>query len=166
LDEPSTGLDPQNRMNLWDHIRSLRAGGTTIFLTTHYLEEADALCDRLMIMDHGEVVIEGTPRELKHQVAGDSVVLSFRDDIAEVERARVLLGDEPYVREIAAEGDQLRLYVSDGSAALPRLLRLLDSQRISLRSISLSEPTLDDVFLRQTGRSLRDAGGPGTEVAT
>ena len=71
LDEPSTGLDPQNRANLWDHIRGLREQGTTIFLTTHYLEEADALCDRLVIMDHGQIVIEGTPRELKRQIAGD-----------------------------------------------------------------------------------------------
>src|SRR6202035_5268271 len=65
LDEPSTGLDPQNRANLWDHVRALRDRGTTIFLTTHYLEEADALCDRLVIMDHGEIVVEGTPRDLK-----------------------------------------------------------------------------------------------------
>jgi ABC-2 type transport system ATP-binding protein len=165
LDEPSTGLDPQNRANLWEHIRALRANGTSVFLTTHYLEEADALCDRLMIMDHGEIVIEGTPRELKRQVAGDAVVLSLRDDDHEVERARVLVGAEPYVREIIAEGDQLRLYVEDGSAALPQLLRVLDGARIGLRSVSLSEPSLDDVFLRQTGRSLRDAGASGTEVA-
>ena len=80
LDEPSTGLDPQNRAYLWDHVRALRDQGATIFLTTHYLEEADALCDRLVIMDHGEIVVEGTPRDLKRQVAGESVVLSLRDD--------------------------------------------------------------------------------------
>ena len=164
LDEPSTGLDPQNRANLWDHIRSLQARGTTIFLTTHYLEEADVLCDRLMIMDHGDIVIEGTPRELKRRVAGDAVGLSVRDDNA-VERARSL-GTERYVREIAAEGHQLRLYVEDGSAALPHLLRLIDTADIGLKSISLSEPTLDDVFLHQTGRSLRDAGPNGKVVAT
>jgi ABC-2 type transport system ATP-binding protein len=165
LDEPSTGLDPQNRANLWEHIRGLQAHGTTVFLTTHYLEEADALCDRLMIMDHGEIVIEGTPRDLKRQVAGDSVVLSLHSDDAEVERARALVLAEPYVREITAAGDQLRLYVEDGSAALPQLLRLLDRERIGLRSISLSEPTLDDVFLRQTGRSLRDGGSSEKEMA-
>ena len=80
LDEPSTGLDPQNRANLWEHVRSLRSRGTTIFLTTHYLEEADMLCDRIMIMDHGRIVAEGTPRDLKRQVSGDSVLLSLHDE--------------------------------------------------------------------------------------
>jgi ABC-2 type transport system ATP-binding protein len=164
LDEPSTGLDPQNRANLWDHIRSLRDRGTTIFLTTHYLEEADVLCDRLVIMDHGAVVAEGTPRDLKRQVAGDSVVLALHEG-AEIERAKALLEGQPFVREMAADGDQLRLYVDDGSTSLPQMLRLLDGEHIRIRSINLSEPTLDDVFLRQTGRSLRDAGGNGKGVA-
>ena len=165
LDEPSTGLDPQNRANLWDHVRSLRSRGTTIFLTTHYLEEADVLCDRLMIMDHGRIVAEGTPRDLKRQVSGDSVLLSLHEEAGTMARARQLISAEPYVREITIDGDQLRLYVEDGSAALPGLLRLLDGERIGLRSISLSEPTLDDVFLHQTGRSLRDAGTATTETA-
>ncbi len=158
LDEPSTGLDPQNRANLWDHVRALRDRGTTIFLTTHYLEEADALCDRLVIMDHGEIVIEGTPRDLKRQVAGESVVLSLRNEDGAGVRASALLGSQPYVRELSEEGDQVRLYVEDGGAALPQILRLLDAEQIGVKSVSLSEPTLDDVFLRQTGRSLRDAG--------
>ena len=158
LDEPSTGLDPQNRAHLWDHVRALRDRGTTIFLTTHYLEEADALCDRLVIMDHGEIVIEGTPRDLKRQVAGESVVLSLRDEDGTGERAATLLRAQPYVRELAGEGEQVRLYVEDGGEALPHILRLLDAEKIGVRSVSLSEPTLDDVFLRQTGRSLRDAG--------
>ena len=159
LDEPTTGLDPQNRANLWDHIRALRDRGTTVFLTTHYLEEADALCDRLVIMDHGQIVIGGTPRELKHEVAGDSVVLTLRDHPAE--EVATLAQQEPYVRETSVEeGNSLRLYVEDGPTALPQLLRLLDSRHIGLASMNLSEPTLDDVFLRQTGRSLRDAGDP------
>ena len=159
LDEPSSGLDPQNRANLWDHVRALRDQGTTVFLTTHYLEEADALCDRLMIIDYGLIVAEGTPRDLKKQVAGDSVVLSVRDGTQAADRGVAALRQEPYVRHLNADGDQLRLYVEDGGTALPRLLRLLDAERIEIRSVSLSEPTLDDVFLRQTGRSLRDAGG-------
>ena|ERR1035441_3979803 len=119
-----------------------------------------------MIMDHGEIVAEGTPRDLKRQVAGDSVLLSLHDEGGEATaRARVLIAAEPYVREITAEGDHLRLYVEDGSAALPDLLRLLDGERIGLKSISLSEPTLDDVFLHQTGRSLRDAGPVTAEPA-
>jgi ABC-2 type transport system ATP-binding protein len=162
LDEPSTGLDPQNRANLWDHVRALRDRGTTIFLTTHYLEEADALCDRLVIMDHGEIVVEGTPRDLKRQVAGESVILSLRDEDGARARATTLLGAQPYVRELSDEGEQVRLYVEDGGTALPQILRLLDAEHIGVRSMSLSEPTLDDVFLRQTGRSLRDAG-PGSD---
>lgn len=165
LDEPSTGLDPQSRANLWGHIRSLRARGTTVFITTHYLEEADALCDRLMIMDHGEIVIEGTPKELKRQVSGDSVTLSLHDENGASERAHSLLGAASYVREITSEGEHLHLYVEDGSAALPHLLRLLDTERIGLKSIRLSEPTLDDVFLRQTGRSLRESSGDGEGIA-
>jgi ABC-2 type transport system ATP-binding protein len=165
LDEPSTGLDPQNRANLWDHVRTLREHGTTIFLTTHYLEEADALCDRLVIMDHGEIVIEGSPRDLKRDVAGDAVMLSLHDGENVIVRARELLEAQPYVREVAVEGDQLRLYVEDGATALPQLMRMLDGEHIGLRSISLSEPTLDDVFLRETGRSLRDSGPNEKEVA-
>jgi ABC-2 type transport system ATP-binding protein len=180
LDEPTTGLDPQSRANLWDHIRGLRESGTTVFLTTHYLEEADVLCDRLMIMDHGQIVAEGTPRALKQEVAGDAIVISLRpgDHGAGdhgtgdhgtgdhgtgdhgTERAVPVLRGEPYVRELTADDGQLRLYVDDGGTALPQLIRLLDSRGIGIRSISMSEPTLDDVFLRQTGRSLRD-GNPG-----
>jgi ABC-2 type transport system ATP-binding protein len=167
LDEPTTGLDPQSRANLWDHIRALRGGGTTVFLTTHYLEEADVLCDRLMIMDHGQIVAEGTPRALKHQVAGDAVLISLRDDGRDGERAAAMLRAEPYVRELAAADGQMRLYVDDGGTALPELIRLLDSHGLGVRSISMAEPTLDDVFLRQTGRSLRDegaaAGSPASE---
>jgi len=166
LDEPSTGLDPQSRANLWDHIRALAAGGTTVFLTTHYLEEADVLCDRLMIMDHGQIVAEGTPRELKQQVAGDAISISLRAGGQSDGAAAAALAGQPYVRELADDGDgQVRLYVDDGGTALPQLIRLLDARGIGVRSISMSEPTLDDVFLRQTGRSLRDEseapGDPG-----
>ena len=157
LDEPSSGLDPQNRANLWDHVRSLRERGTTIFLTTHYLEEADALCDRLMIIDYGLIVTEGTPHDLKKQVAGDAVLITLRDG-DRASRGVALLCKEPYVRDLTADGCQVRLYVEDGGAALPHLLRLLDSEQIEITSVNLSEPTLDDVFLRQTGRSLRDTG--------
>jgi len=158
LDEPSTGLDPQNRANLWERIRDLRARGTTVFLTTHYLDEADALCDRVAIMDHGRIVALGTPQELKRQVAGEAVLMDVKDENGAVARARQRLREEPYVYDLTADGSELRLYVEDGGEALPQLLRLLDSEGIGLRSMSLSEPTLDDVFLRHTGRSLRDAG--------
>ncbi len=157
LDEPSTGLDPQNRANLWEHIARLREAGTTVFLTTHYLEEADALCDRLMIIDHGEIITAGTPQELKRQVAGETILISLRDQDT-ANSAIAQLKAEPYVRELTADDTQLRLYVQDGATALPQILRRLDHAAIAVKAMSLSEPTLDDVFLRETGRSLRDAG--------
>ena len=157
LDEPSTGLDPQNRASLWDHIRGLRDRGTTVFLTTHYLDEADVLCDSIVIIDHGTVVAEGTPRALKQEVAGDAIVLVTRDADAGGRAAAALAG-QPGVRDLAVEGTPVRLYAGDGAAALPGLLRLLDRAGLPVRSLRLSEPSLDDVFLRQTGRSLRDAG--------
>jgi ABC-2 type transport system ATP-binding protein len=164
LDEPSTGLDPQNRTNLWDRIAALRATGTTVFLTTHYLEEADALCDRVAIIDHGEIVACGAPRALKREIAGESVLLSLRDTGEEVRRAEERLRAASFVRELTVDGAELRLYVQDGPTALPQLLRLLDADGISPRSLSLSEPTLDDVFMRYTGRSLRDAGEAPTTL--
>jgi ABC-2 type transport system ATP-binding protein len=158
LDEPTTGLDPQNRANLWVQIRELRDIGTTVFLTTHYLEEADALSDELAIMDHGKIVAQGTSRELKQQIAGDSVLFSFKNDGEIIEKAAQLFKLQPYIREITKEGEHLRLYVKDGAVSLPELLRLLDKENITVKTMALSEPTLDDVFLRKTGRSLRDAG--------
>ena len=140
-------------------MRALRDRGTTIFLTTHYLEEADALCDRLVIMDHGEIVIEGTPRDLKRQVAGESVVLSLRDEDGTGDRAAALLGRSPTCAELGrARATRSGCTSRTAATALPQILRLLDAEQIGVRSMSLSEPTLDDVFLRQTGRSLRDAG--------
>jgi ABC-2 type transport system ATP-binding protein len=154
LDEPTTGLDPQARANLWDEVRKLRNNGTTVFLTTHYLEEADILCDRVAIIDHGTIVAEGTPIELKRAIAGDVVTLG----IGEHERVLQLVRGEAYVRE-ANDGDAdglMRLYVDDGDRALPQLLRLLDGAGLSPQTIALSRPSLDDVFLRKTGRSLRE----------
>jgi ABC-2 type transport system ATP-binding protein len=153
LDEPTTGLDPQSRAHLWDHVRRLREDGATVFLTTHYLDEADALCDRVAIIDRGRIVAEGSPHDLKRQVAGDVVTLGV-DGPPEVVRG--LLAAEPFVREAGGEHDLIRLYVDDGEAALPPLLRLLDRAGYGVRTISLARPSLDDVFLRQTGRSLRD----------
>jgi ABC-2 type transport system ATP-binding protein len=156
LDEPTTGLDPQARARLWDEIRRLRESGTTVFLTTHYLEEADALADQLAIIDHGRIVAEGTPDELKRQVAGDVVTLGV--DGAR-DRALELVGSQPYVREASADEEVIRLYVDRGDTAVPHLLRLLDSVGLSPQTIALSRPSLDDVFLRQTGRSLRGEEG-------
>ena len=153
LDEPTTGLDPQSRARLWDEVRRLRDGGTTIFLTTHYLEEADALCNRLAIIDHGKIVAEGTPDELKRQIAGDVVTLGVSGD---QQAALALLAEQPFVRDSGIEQGLLRLYVERGETAMPAILRLLDGAGLELQTITLTRPSLDDVFLRQTGRSLRE----------
>src|SRR6202048_4636177 len=123
LDEPTTGLDPQSRARMWEEVRRLRDGGTTVFLTTHYLEEADALCDRLAITDHGKIVAEGTPDQLKRQVAGDVVTVGVG---GHHEDALALFQSQPFVREAGAEEDgTIRLYVDRGETALPAMLRLL-----------------------------------------
>ena len=153
LDEPTTGLDPQARARMWDEIRRLREQGTTVFLTTHYLEEADALADRLAIIDHGEIVAKGTADELKRQVAGDVITLGVNGSMDRVlETVRL----QPFVREATGEDGFVRLYVDRGETAVPLILRLLDGAGLEAASIALNRPSLDDVFLRQTGRSLRD----------
>lgn len=163
LDEPTTGLDPQSRARLWDEVKGLREGGRTVFLTTHYLEEADALCDRLAIIDHGQIVAQGTPDELKRRISGDVVTLGLDPENGDLVHARELLETHPLVRELDAEEESLRLYVEQGEEALPTLLRVLDKAGIGIRTVALSRPTLDDVFLRQTGRSLKEAEEPEGE---
>ncbi len=153
LDEPTTGLDPQARAGMWDEIRRLRDGGTTVFLTTHYLEEADALADRLAIIDLGRIVAEGTADELKRQVAGDVITLGVN---GATERVLETVRAQSFVREASGEDGVVRLYVERGETAVPQILRLLDGAGLEASSIALHRPSLDDVFLRQTGRSLRD----------
>ena len=161
LDEPTTGLDPQNRANLWEQIDKLKATGTTIFLTTHYLEEADILSDYLAIMDHGHIVAEGTPEALKREVALDTIRVTLSNPaLADTVLSRVLEG-EKIVKSAAQEGDSLRISVDDGGAALPQIMRALDGASVAISNISLSTATLDDVFLEKTGRSLRDTAAEG-----
>lgn len=155
LDEPTTGLDPQNRANLWNHIRMLQSHGITVFLTTHYLEEADALCDRLSIMDKGIIVAEGTPWSLKKEISGD--VISIKPQNTQMDISHMFDRDED-VLDIRMENEKTNLYVKNGSAALPKIFNILKDRNIELESVSLSQPSLDDVFLRQTGKSLGDTG--------
>ncbi|WP_030486683.1 daunorubicin resistance protein DrrA family ABC transporter ATP-binding protein [Micromonospora chokoriensis] len=156
LDEPTTGLDPQSRAHMWDEIRRLRGDGMTVFITTHYLDEADALCDRIAIMDNGEVVAEGTPTELKREISGDVVLVGL--DLAATGQAAKTLDGEPYVNKLeTVDEGGLRLYVDEGATAIPQVLRRLDHAGLELRSIELHRPSLDDVFLTKTGRSLRES---------
>jgi ABC-2 type transport system ATP-binding protein len=155
LDEPTTGLDPQSRARTWDEVRRLRAEGMTVFLTTHYLDEADALCDRIAIIDNGEIVAEGTPVALKREIAGDVVTVGVNGSGPQ---AADLLGGFAYVRNVEAAGEgSLRLYVDDASTAIPQILRTLDGSGIVFDKMELTRPSLDDVFLIKTGRTLRES---------
>jgi ABC-2 type transport system ATP-binding protein len=160
LDEPTTGLDPQARANLWSHIRALREDrGTTVFLTTHYLDEADALCDRILVIDHGAIVAGGTPDELKSQVGGDvlTVTVVQPGQVADVSR---LVGALPGAEEPTVVDDCVVGRVPHGGTALVELVRGLDRENIAISGIESRRPSLDDVFLGLTGRSLRDAETP------
>ncbi|MGY1624505.1 ATP-binding cassette domain-containing protein [Geodermatophilus sp. SYSU D00965] len=158
LDEPTTGLDPQARANLWEHIRDLRRRrGATVFLTTHYLDEADALADRILIIDRGRIVAADTADELKTRVAGDLVDLEVADRADVPEAARKLAGLTDGRAEVEVDDRHVRGRVPRAGRAVPGLLRDLDRASIDLDSIEVHRPTLDDVFLALTGRSLRDA---------
>ena len=157
LDEPTTGLDPQARANLWQHIRALREDrGTTVFLTTHYLDEADALCDRILVIDHGAIVASGTPDQLKSQVGGDvlTVTVARPDQAAEVAG---LVGALPGAEPPQVVDDRVIGRVRHGGAALVELVRGLDRAGIAVSGVESRRPSLDVVFLQLTGRSLREA---------
>ncbi|GAA3818315.1 ATP-binding cassette domain-containing protein [Nocardioides panacisoli] len=155
LDEPTTGLDPQARINLWQHIGDLRdRQGATVFLTTHYLDEADALADRIVIIDRGEIVASDTADNLKAAVAGDLVDLEVTTD-EQVAVARDKLAS--ISDDVEVTGHHVRGRVPRAGKAVPGLLRDLEAASVALESIEVVRPTLDDVFLTLTGRTLRDA---------
>ncbi|EWC58628.1 ABC-type multidrug transport system, ATPase component [Actinokineospora spheciospongiae] len=156
LDEPTAALDPQSRANLWEHIRTLHAvHGTTVFLTTHYLDEADSLCDRLLVIDNGAIVAEGNPATLKAEVSGDLVEVGVAAD--DVATTMAIAARIPAATDVAAPDGPVCFRVPRGDRALPELLRALDAAGIATTSLQVQRPTLDDVFLTLTGRSLRDA---------
>jgi len=157
LDEPTAGLDPESRTAMWDEIGRLAADdGLTILLTTHYLEEADRLASRLVIVDRGRIVAEGTPDELKGQLHGDAVQVELADQ-AEQGRLLAVLGRVPAVREIQVDGSRVSARADEGAVALPAVLAALDDAGLPVRAASVARPSLDDVYLRHAGRSFADA---------
>jgi ABC-2 type transport system ATP-binding protein len=155
LDEPTLGLDPQSRAHFRDEIRKIRADETTIFLTTHYLDEADDLCDYLAIVDNGTIVAEGTPNELKRNIGGESIIIVFKTE-QDLEKGKRSIEKQPYGRKTCISENKLFIYVKDGEKLLVEVLRFLDRQGVNVLTIGLSKPSLDDVFLQKTGRSLRE----------
>lgn len=163
LDEPTTGLDPQNRANLWDHIRHIRdESGMTVVVTTHYLDEADAMADRILIVDHGRILADGTASELKQTHVGSHVVLETADESTVRDVASRLEG-HPDALDVTTGATSVRIRVRDARSALPGLIGLASRQGISVTGACAHEPTLDDVFLTLTGRSLRDAATTAQE---
>jgi ABC-2 type transport system ATP-binding protein len=157
LDEPTTGLDPQARADLWTEVERLSATeGLTVLLTTHYLEEADRLAGQLAIVDHGKVVAEGSPEALKAELRGDSVQVELADP-ATSGRVQGLIGRLAGVGEIVVEGNTLRARVDRGATAVPALLGVLEEQAVAVAAVTVARPTLDDVYLRYTGRTFRAA---------
>ena len=156
LDEPTTGLDPQSRTALWDEVARLsREDGVTVFLTTQYLEEADALANRVGIIDHGRIVIEGTPDALKASVGRSSVEIEPHDAARLVDLERVLGG---FGTPLATRGTSASIRLDEGVGDVAAIVRALDAEGIAIHQLRLREPTLDDVFLEQTGRSLEGSG--------
>jgi ABC-2 type transport system ATP-binding protein len=154
LDEPTTGLDPTSRDNFWNTIKNMRDKGITVFLTTHYLDEADSLCDTICIMDHGMVVAEGTALELKRQIAGDIIEIGMSP--VYFEKAKELLQFRRDVNEILTTDSAIKLYVEAGEKVLPEILPAFVEAKIPIATIEMTRPSLDEVFLKKTGHSLEN----------
>lgn len=165
LDEPTTGLDPQSRAAIWSYLKRLnKEDGITIFLTTQYMEEADRLCDRLSIIDHGQIVAQGKPEEMKREISADAVSLTIAngEDVADsghaIATAKQVLSRIGGVTEIIDSDNGLTVYGKNGAFMVPEIIRALDNAEVRISSINISSPTLDDVFLKHTGRRIRTEG--------
>ncbi|MFH1484770.1 MAG: ATP-binding cassette domain-containing protein [Chloroflexota bacterium] len=171
LDEPTAGHDPQTRTHIWDYIRELsQEEGVTIFFTTHYMDEAEKLAHRIAIIDYGKIVALGTPDELKRQISGDVVTVQLEprgpekaDDT--LQRGLAIVKVLPFVHQIQPRNGDLNVYVERGDSAVPQLVRTLEGHDITVKTISLARPSLDDVFLKYTGRSIREETGERTSWA-
>ena len=154
LDEPTTGLDPEARAELWSEVRRLNGEGLTILLTTHYLEEADQLASQVAIIDRGKIVARGAPEALKSGLKGDAIQVELHEPALNG-RATALLQRVPELREPVIDGRSLRARVDDGARAVPGVLAALDSAGIGVASVTVARPSLDDVYLKYTGRAYR-----------
>jgi ABC-2 type transport system ATP-binding protein len=154
LDEPTTGLDPQNRANIWDYIKNLKEqSGLTLLLTTHYMDEAEALADRVSIIDHGRTVVEGTPHELIDQMGADTILITGQgDSTGFLEKAQSV----PFVQTVNASERFIQIGVDSGNRRLTEVVSLAQSNGFTIEDISVTKPSLGDVFLKYTGRQLRD----------
>jgi len=155
LDEPTLGLDVQTRTATWDYIRKLKKEyGMTLFMTTHHLEEADALCDRVAIIDHGKIVVVGSPEELKHSLGGDLITLAIKEN----EDVSGLIQKVEHVKEVRKEdGGAYRIKAEIGEITTPFIIEALRKKGYTVTRLSLTEPTLNEVYLEYTGKSMRDA---------
>ena len=157
LDEPTTGLDPQNRIAVWNYIKSLNEKGMTIFLTTQYMEEADRLADRLCIIDHGKIMAQGTPAQLKAEIGADVIQVALKSDGTKNVKdiAREALRRIPGVQEVQDFEGGVAAYGKNGGALVPQIVRMLDDAGVQIAQLTLHSPTLDDVFLKHTGHQMR-----------
>ncbi len=154
LDEPTLGLDVQTRAATWNYVKTLKKEfGMTLFLTTHYLEEADALCDRIAIIDHGKIIVVGSPTELKDSLGGDIITLSIQKD----EDITSLISKIQYVKEVKKEGSSYLIKAANGELAAPLIIEALRKNKKIVTKLSLTKPTLNEVYLQYTGKSMRDA---------
>jgi ABC-2 type transport system ATP-binding protein len=157
LDEPTLGLDAQTRRKIWNHIRDLnKKYAMTIILTTHYMEEADYLCGRIAIIDHGKIVALDTPTGLKKRLEGDVVTLGIDGN---AEPFCEVLREKPWVKEVKLHNSSLTLTVLDGEKRVPDLFVLAQESSVSITAVSLIKPSLEDVFIHLTGSTIREEGG-------
>jgi len=160
LDEPTEGLDPQSRTALWEELERINQAGTSMLLTTHYMEEADRLCSRLAIIDNGRIVVDGSPGDLKRSVGADTVILRLASTNGDLDSQRAtvrrLLADMVAADAVSPHPEGVSLSVPNASEAVPAMLRRLDGERVPITGLQMSQPSLDSVFLKYTGRHIRE----------